>query len=104
MVLVALTSLVKLYPLMKYPSLYSYGPLLYLDNYSSTNFGLYLSRINYVVILPEICNGINLVFIYVIVLCHLQRCRVIFSNLSMVLRLVDIIKYAICHRYVEVGR
>ena len=43
--------------------------------------------------LPEICNGIGLVFTYLIALCHLQRCRVVFINVSMVLRLLSIIKW-----------
>ena len=78
---------------MKYSSSYSFGPLLHLYNYSSTNFSLYLSRNNYVASLLEICNGISLVFNYLIVLCHLQRCRVVFSNVSMVFRLLDTIKW-----------
>ncbi len=93
MVLLSLPSLVRFYPLMKYFSLYSFGPLLYLYNYSSTKFGLYLTRIKYVASLPKICNGIGLVFIHMVALCHLQRCRVIFSNVSVVLRLLDIIKW-----------
>jgi hypothetical protein len=56
--LVSVPSLVRLYPIMKYSSLSSFGPLLYLHNYSSTNFSSYLSRIKYVVSLPEICNSI----------------------------------------------
>ena len=51
---------------MKYYSLYCCGPLLYLHNYTSTNFGLYLSRIHYMASLPEICNGIGLMFIRMI--------------------------------------
>ncbi len=73
MVLVTLPSLIRLYSLMKYSSLYSFGPLLYLHNYSSTNFSLYFTRMNCVASLPEICNDIGLVFIYVVARYHLQR-------------------------------
>lgn len=75
---------------MKYYSLYSFVPLLYLYNYLSTNFSSYLACNDYVASLPEICNGIGLVFIYA--LCHMQRCRVVFSDVSAVLKLLDIIK------------
>jgi hypothetical protein len=78
---------------MKLSSLYSLGPLLHLHNYLSTNSSLGLSCINYMASLPEICNGIGLVFIRMIALCHLQRCRVIFSNVSAMLRLLNIIKW-----------
>ena len=93
MVLVASIPLVRLYSIMKYSSLYSFGPLLYLHHYSSTTFGLYLLSISYMASLLEICSGIGLVFIRMIALCHLQRYRVIFSNVSAVLRLLNIIKW-----------
>ena len=93
MTLVTLLSLVRFNLVMKYSSLYSFGPLLHLYNYLSTYFSSYLSRNNYVASLLEICNGIGLIFIYIISLCHLQRCRVIFSNVIVVLRLLDNIKW-----------
>lgn len=77
MVLVANISLVRLYArIIKYYSLYIHGTLLYLYNYSSTNFSLNLPCINYMASLLEICNGIGLMFIYMIALYQLQRCRV----------------------------
>lgn len=72
MILVALNFLVRIYPFKKYSSFYSFCPLLYSHNYSSTNFSLYLSHINYVASLLEICNGIGLVLNNLIALCHLQ--------------------------------
>ena len=92
MVLVVLPSLVRLVLLTKYFSLYSSGPLLHLY-YLSTDFMLYLSRYNDVASLPEICNGVGLKFISMIALCLLQRYGVVFSNVSMVLRLLDIINW-----------
>ncbi len=71
MVLIAYISLVRLYSIMKYSSLYNFGPLLCLYHYSSTNFGLYLLSISYMASLREICSGIGLVFIRMIALCHL---------------------------------
>lgn len=93
MALVAPLSLVRLYSIMKYSSLYSFGSLLYLYNYLSTDFSSYLIRNNYVASLLEICNSIGLLFIYMIALCHLQWCRVIFSNVGVVLKLLDTIKW-----------
>ena len=93
MVLIAYISLVRLYSIMKYSSLYNFSPLLCLYHYSSTNFGLYLLSISYMASLLEICSGIGLEFIRMIALCHLQRCRVIFSNVSAMLRLLNIIKW-----------
>ncbi len=92
MTLVASLSFVRIYSLMKYSSYYSFSPLLYLYNYLSIDFSSYLSHNNYVASFLEICNGIGLMFIYMIALCHLQRYRVVFSNVSAVLRLLDIIK------------
>ncbi len=93
MALVVFPSFVKLYSLMKYSSYYSFGHLLHLYNYSSTDFSLYLFQYNYIASLPEICNDVGLMFISMIALCHLQRCRVIFSNVSAVLRLLDTVKW-----------
>ncbi len=92
MALVASLSLVRLYSVMKYSSLYSFGSLLHLHNYLSTDFSSYLSHNNYVASLLEICDCIGLMFIYMIAPCHMQTCRVVFSNVSVVLRLLDTIK------------
>ena len=92
MALVAFPSFLRLNSLMKYSSLFSFSPLLHLYNYSRANFSLYLSRYNYVASLPEICNGVGLMFITMIALCQLQRCGVVFSNVSAVLRLLGTIK------------
>jgi hypothetical protein len=92
MSLLALPSFVRLIVLMKYSSLYSFGLLLH-SYYSGTNFSLYLSRYNCVTSLPDICFGVGLMFISMIALCLLQRCGVLFSNVSMVLRLLGTINW-----------
>ena len=92
MVLVALPSFVRLILSMKYSSLYSFSSLLHLY-YLSTDFMLYLSQYNDVANLPEICNGVDLMFILMIALCLLQRYSVVFSNVSVVLSLLYIINW-----------
>lgn len=90
MVLVALLSFVRLILSMKYSSLYSFSSLLHLY-YLSTDFMLDLSQYNNVANLPEICNGVDLMFISMVALCLLQRYGVVFSNVRVVLTLLDII-------------
>ena len=92
MALVAFPPFVRLIELMKYSSLYSFGLLLKLY-YLSIGFTLYLSRYNCVASLPEICNGVGLMFMRVIALCRSWGCRVVFNNVSVVLRLLDIINW-----------
>ncbi len=72
MALVAHLSLVRLYSVMKYFSLYSFDTLLHLYNFLSADFSSYLYHNNYVTSLLEICNGIGLVLNNLIALCHLQ--------------------------------
>ena len=52
---------------------------------------LFLSRYDDVASLTEICNGVDLMFISMVALCLLQRYGVVFSNVSVVLTLLDII-------------
>ena len=75
---------------MKYFSSYILGTILCM----STTHTLYLCRYNCVGSLPERCNGVGLVSDLSVALYHLQRCRVVFINVSMVLRLVNIIIWA----------
>jgi hypothetical protein len=75
---------------MKNSSLYILGTLLSM----STALTLYLCRYNYEGSLPEKCNGVGIVSDSSIALYHLQRCRVVFINVTMVLRLVNIIIWA----------
>lgn len=81
MALVDFSSFVRLYTLIKYSYLYSFGPILHLYNYSSADFSLYLSRYYYVASLPKICNGVGLIIISMIALCQLQRSGVVFRNI-----------------------
>ncbi len=87
-----LPSIVRLIVLMKYSFLYNFG-LLLKSYYSSTDFSSYLSRYNCVTSLSEICFGMGLMFISMIIVCLLQRYGVIFSNVSMVLRLLHTINW-----------
>ena len=91
MALVAfLFSYVRLSELMKYSSSYILDILLSL----STTLTLCLCRYNCVGSLPERCNGVGLVSELSVALYHLQRCRVVFINVSMVLRLLNITIWA----------
>ena len=93
MALVFSSPFVRLYSNLIYlSSLYSPGTLIYFQNYASTNFSLEL-LCHDMVILPKRCSGFGLVFMHVIALYQLQRCRVIFSNVGEVLRLLNIIKW-----------
>ena len=92
MALVTLPSFVRLIVLMKYSSLYSFG-ILVNSYYLGTDFCSYLSRYNCVTSLPEICFGVGLIFISMIALCMLQRYGAVFSNVSLMLRLLDTINW-----------
>ena len=76
--------------LMKYSSLYIFGTLFSL----STVLTLYLCRTDFVGSHPERCNGAGLMYDLSVALCHVHGCRVVFSNVSMVLRLLNIINWA----------
>jgi hypothetical protein len=105
MTLVFNSPFVRLYSIsMELYSLYSYGTLLYLRYHSSINYSLELPYSTYMVSLPERCSGISLIFIYMDVLYHTSRCRVIFSNVSMVLILVNIISGCFMTRLEGTGR
>jgi hypothetical protein len=75
---------------MKYSSLYIFGILLSL----STSLTLYLHYVNCVGSLPERCNGAGLMSDLSVALCRVHGYRVVFSNVSMVLRLLNIINWA----------
>ena len=76
--------------LMKYSSLYILGTLLSM----STACSLHLYWYNCMGSLPDRCNGVGLVSDLSVALYHLQRCRVVFINVSMVLRLLIITIWA----------
>jgi hypothetical protein len=80
-------SSVQLSILMKYSSLYIFGTLFSMN----TVLTLYLCRTNCVGSLPERCNSAGLMSNLSVTLCHVHGHRVVFSNVSMVLRLI--IKY-----------
>ncbi len=89
MALVAfLYSFVRLSELMEYYSLYTLGTLVYL----SIGFTLYMYRYSCVTRLPERCVG--LMFDYSVALCHLGGYRVLFNNVDVVSRLLNIIIWA----------
>ncbi len=91
MVLVAfLSSFVRLIELIEYSSLYIFG-ILFHSYYLSIDFTLYLYRYSCVTSLPERYIDVGLMFEYSVALCQLQGCRVVFSNISTVLRLLDTI-------------
>lgn len=73
--------------LMKHSSLYIFGTLLSL----SIDLTLYHHYINCVGSIPESCNGVGLMSDLLVALCRVHRYRVVFSNVSMVLRLLNII-------------
>ncbi len=87
---VPLLSFVRLKGLMKYSYLFSFG-ILFHSYYPSNDFLLYLSRYNCVASLPEICIGVGLMFMRMIALYLSRGYRVVFNNVSVVLRLLNII-------------
>ena len=91
MALVAsLSSFVRLIELIEYSSLYKFG-ILFHSYYLSADFTLYLNQYSHVTSFPDKCIGVVLVSSYSVALCRLQGCRVVFSNVSAVLRLLDTI-------------
>ncbi len=91
MALVAfLSSFVRILELVKCHSLYTHDTLVYL----SIVFTLYMYQYSRIVSLPERYNGVGLVSEYSVALCHLEGCRVVFNNISIVLRLLSIIIWA----------
>lgn len=97
MSLVFSSSLVRLCSeLMELSSLYSQYVPLHLHHLSNSNFSLELLLTD-IVSLPERCNGCGLVLMQVSALCQaqcqLQGCRVLFSNVGEVPRLLDNINW-----------
>ncbi len=76
--------------LMKYSSLYIFGTLFSL----STILTLYLCCSDCVGSLLEKCNGAGLMSDLSVALCHVHGCRVVFNNVSAVLRLLNTINWA----------
>ncbi len=83
-------SFVILSELMKYSYLCIYGTLFSL----STIQNLYLCHTNCVGSLPERCYGAGLMSNLSVALCCVHGCRVAFSNVSAMLRLLNIINWA----------
>jgi len=93
MSLVFSSSFVRLYSdLIEYSSLYSFGSLFYLNNFHAYLSRYMLRKID-MVDLPKSYSGIGLVFIHMIALYSYRGYRVAFSNVSVVLRLVNAIKW-----------
>ncbi len=85
-----LSSFIRLTELIEYSSLYKFG-ILFHSYYLSTDFTLYSNQYSHVTSFPDRCIGVGLVSDYSDALCRLQGCRVVFSNVSAVLRLLDTI-------------
>lgn len=77
---------------IKYYSLYSYFTMLDMLDMSNSDFSLDLLCCA-TVSLPERCNDCGLVSAMVVALYLSRRCRVVFSNVGAVLRLIDIAKW-----------
>ncbi len=90
MALLALLSFVKLILLLDYSSLYHSGIVL-LSEYMNTNFIIHPNYIDYHASLSGKCNGVGIMIVYMIALCHDDDIRLVFGNLSMVFRLLDIV-------------
>ncbi len=88
-----LSSFVRFIELIKYFSLYKFG-ILFHSYYLSADFTLYLNQYSHVTSFPDRCIGVGLVSDYSVALCWLQGCRVVFSNVSAVLRLLDSINWS----------
>jgi hypothetical protein len=57
----------------------------------NTNFIIYPNYINYDASLSGKCNGVSIMIMYTISLCHDDDIRIVFGNLSVVFRLLDIV-------------
>ena len=88
-----LSSFVRFIELIEYSSLYIFG-ISFHSYYLSTDFILYLYQYNCVASLPERCNGVGLMSKYSVTLCRELGCRKVFNNVSVVLRLLNIINWA----------
>ena len=88
MALVAFPSLVSIVRFMEYSSIYNCGTLFY-PNHSSTDLTIYLSCYNCTANLPVICIGVGIMIMLMTTLSRDDDCRVLFRNLSVVLRLLN---------------
>ncbi len=57
----------------------------------NTNFIIYPKYIDYDASLSGKCNGVGIMIVYTTALCHDDDIRVIFGNLSVVFRFLDIV-------------
>ncbi len=57
----------------------------------NTKFIIYPNYIDYDASLSGKCNGVGIMIMYTISLCHDDDIRIIFGNLSVVFRLLDIV-------------
>ncbi len=90
MALVAFLSFVRLVLYLEYSSLYYFGIVL-LSEYMNTNFIICPSYIYYDASLSGRCNGVGIMIVFTMTLCHDDDIRLVFCNLSVVFRLLDII-------------
>ena len=88
--LVAFSSFVRLVFYLEYSSLYYFGIVL-LFEYMNTYFTICSSYIHYDASLSGRYNGVSIMIIFTMTLCHDDDIRIVFGNLSMVFRLLDII-------------
>ena len=88
-----LSSFIRLIELKEYSYLYIFC-ISFHSFYLSTDFILYLYQYSSVGSLLERCNGVGLMSEYSVTLCWELECRVVFNNVSVVLRLLDIINWA----------
>ncbi len=87
-----LSSFVRHIELIEYSSLYIFG-ILFHSYYLSADFTSYLNQYSHATSFPDRCIGVGLVSEYSVALCRLQGCRVVFSNISTVLSLLDTINW-----------
>ena len=57
----------------------------------NTSFTIYPSCINYDASLSGKCNGVGIMIVHTMTLCHDDDIRVVFGNLSVMFRLLDIV-------------
>ncbi len=70
--------------------MYYFGIVLF-SEYMNISFIIHPSNIYYDASLSGRCNSVGIMIVYTMTLCHDDDIRVVFVNLSMVFRLLDII-------------
>ena len=81
---------VRLVLYLEYSSLYYFGFVL-LSEYMNTSFITYPSYIYYGASLSRRCNGVGIMIVFTMTLCHDDDINVVFGNLSVVFKLLDTI-------------